>query len=598
MTFLHPLGLLALAAVPALIVLSLWRWRRREMSVASLLLWREVAALARRAPRSQRRRLLDPLVALRVAVALAVAAALCAPVWLHRVPLVRRVVIVADRSASMATRQPDGRTRWEVCREELLSLLGRLGASDRASIVAVPEPTDQRIPPELAPDEAIALLRQMAPSEEPVEPPELVAAVTAAARSQPDARVVLATDEPPQGLPNGVGVLAVGGPTRNRGIVAFAARRRPDGKLEVLVGVANAAVGPASVEIDLLADGREVGRQMVDVPALGRGQAIFEGDLDKATVLEARLAGSDELAVDDRAWLARRSRPLRIALVGNTNYYLRRALAVQPAVEVVDFAEPPEGSARQDWDLLVCYRDVPKQLAGQIVLVAPAKPVGGIALGEPIRVGEPAVVARGDPLMESVDLAGVQAGPVRPVATPEGFATLARAGQVPLIGRWHAGGATLIYVGIDPAESDWTRSVSFPVFWANVVAACSGQAAGSGGFATVRPGDVVRLGIGEAGATLIEPDGTRRRVTGGVVRPEKVGVYTVEADRGRTERLAVGLLSATETLATGTTVPLPPGFLQGAVGGETTSTLYLSQWLALAGIGLILAHTWLANRGR
>ena len=75
MTLLHPWALVALLAVPVLVLLSLWRWRRREAPVSSLLLWRQVAGELAASPASHRRRRLDPLLLLRAAIALVLAGA-------------------------------------------------------------------------------------------------------------------------------------------------------------------------------------------------------------------------------------------------------------------------------------------------------------------------------------------------------------------------------------------------------------------------------------------------------------------------------------------------------------------------------------------
>ena len=602
MTWLHPLGLLGLASLPVLLVLSLWRWRRRELSVSSLLLWQQVAAAWHASPKSQRRRLVDPLVALRVATALALTGALCAPVLVRTGRLARQLVLVLDRSASMGMRRPDGLTRWEAARGELLAQLGRLDAADRVELVPVPAPADPPIPPELAPGEAVALLRRLEPSEEPLAPRGLAAAATAAARRRPHARVAVATDARLPELPDGVALLATGGSARNRGIVAFAARPRPDGRTEVLIAVANADAAPASAEV-VLSDSKAY-RQRLELPARGRGQAIFDVTPGASGGLAARLEGTDDLAVDDRAWLDRRLRPVRIALVGTPNYYLRRALSVQDGVEVLDFIEPPAEGGARGWDLAVYYKAVPKTADGPTVLVAPAESVGALRVGEAVAVGKAVRVAdpdgRAERLMTGVDLADVRVGHARKLAAvPEGFAPLAVAGDVPLIGRWSNGSVPLLYVGIDPAASDWPLKPSFPIFWSNVVSWLLWTGGGTRGFSCVRPGQLCFVAPTEADATVTAPDGSRHTVAGTVFRPVKTGRYLVQARGGWVSHYAVSLLSEGETMAVGADVRLPADFLRGAEHGtRVAATWRLGGWLALLGLALVVAHGGLARRGR
>lgn len=646
MTLLYPLGLLALVAVPVLVALSLWRWRRREVEVSSLLLWREVAAAWAQAPQTRRRRQLDPLVLVRVGVGLALAAALCGPVWLRPARLARRLVVVLDRSASMAARRPDGSTRWRAARDELLKLLIRLDAADRIELVALPPPADRAMPPELDPQEARSLLLAIEPSDAAVETRELVRAAAEALGRRPGAEVLIVTDGAVAGLPAGVRVLATGAPAHNRGIVAFATRPLPapsrgegpapgkpegrdGGREQVLVVVANAASGPASATVTLLADRREVARRALSLEPGGRQHAAFEARLDGAAVLEARLDGSDGLPCDDRAWLARRPDRVRVAWVGDECYFLRRALAVQSGVEVVEPAEPPADAPPRGCDLAVYYRAVPRRLAGgPVVVVAPAGEVGGLRPGPPVAARRASVVAPRDPLMAAVDLSGLALTRVPKPELPADFQTLAVADGsapgaadgsapgaaegpapggaegAPIIGRWRAPiagsggrGARLVYVGLDPAASHWPLDPSFPIFWSNVVATLSGRQGGLGGFASERPGDLIAVGEGEGEARLVEPDGARRAVAGGVFRPEKAGLYRVAA--GPTERaVAVSLLSEGETLAAGSEARPPVDFLAPRpVGAASVAAAgRLAGWVAAAGLLLVVLHAWLAAR--
>ena len=538
MTWLYPLGLLGLLAVPAVIVLSLWRWRRRDVAVPSLMLWRGLAAAARQAPRSRRRRRVDPLLVLRVAVAVALAGALCGLAWVRPERVARRLVIVADLSASMAARRPDGRTRWQACADELRALIDRAGADGRVTVVPLPPPTLSFVRQR---DSGLATLADLAPQSASLEPSELVNAAANALRGHPGALVVVATDRQIEGLPEGIHVLAKGDASDNLGIVAFAEARRPGGGHEVLVGVASASAGEMSVEVTLLGDGRELGRQRSTVPARGRVSVVFDVPIGSVAELAARLEGGDALPLDDRAWLRRSPRPARVALLGEPSPALRRALAAQEGVTVVEAAsgavEPPDGA------LAVYYRSVPSRLdRGRIVVVAPSQSVGSLRLAGEAEVGEGAVVAPRDPLMAAVRLDGVRVGPAARLLAPPGFETLARAGDVPLIGRWREGEAEAVYVGIDPARSTWPLSPSFPIFWANATA------------------------WGGAGATCFA---------------------------------ASGLLDPAETQAVGDETWLPEGLAtELAPRTQATVARRLTGWLAIVGLALVVAHGWLAARAQ
>ena len=569
-------GMLGLAAVPVLVALSLWRWRRREVRVSSLLLWRDVAARWREAPKARRRRQADPLLLLRIAAALVLTAGLCGLAAMGPARRSRRLAIVVDRSASMAARRPDGRTRWEACRDELLTLLESLDPWDRVALAAVPPPAGSTLGSSLEPAAAATRLRSIAPCDAAVPPQELAAAA-GAARTAADAVVLLATDARLEGLPRGVAVVAAGAPAANRGVVAFAAREGRDGRHEVLVRLANAGAEPSAATVLVLADGREVARRSLELAPRGRTEALFEADLGPAVVLEARLEGKDAMAGDDAAWLARRLRPTRIAWVGKPNYPLRRALAVQPGAEVADLPELPERAVPDGFHLAVYHRAVPRTLGGGIVaVVAPDGQVGRLRPGRLRAAGQALVVAPRDPLMAEVRLDAVALGRVAPAAGFDGFTPLARVGAGPVLGRWREDGTTVVYVGIDPEASPWPLDPSFPIFWANVVAAASGDAAV---FGCIRPGE--RVGA-----------------PGGVLRPERVGRLEMPVGEGR-RTVAVSLLSEAETMARGEHVAAPPGVLGKPLEHtEATEAWRLSGWMALAGLVLVLVHGPLAVRAR
>ncbi|MFP4057482.1 MAG: BatA domain-containing protein, partial [Candidatus Brocadiia bacterium] len=608
----QPWGLLGLASLPALLALSLWRWRRREVAVPSLLLWRDVAEEERQSPQARRRRRLDPLLVLRLAVALALTAALCGPVWVAPRRPRRRLVLVVDGSASMAARRPDGRSRWEAARGPLLEALDAMDSADRVAIVLAP--AHRPVPTEpVSPAEAARLLRQLGPADAPRGAEALAEAALGAARRYPHGRVLAVTDERPERLPPEASLLASQGSEGNRGIVAFAVRRSSgDGGPRVLVGVLNASRRPASVEVALRA-GESEWRRTAPVPPGARRAVVFAPDLGDATALEARLEGRDALAADDRAWLARRPGPLRVALVARQAYYLRRALAVQDRVGVVDCVTPPDGALPPGCDLAVWVHQVPPVLdGGRIVLVAPRRPVGGLGLGEPVTPAGEAVTVADHPLTANVELAGVALGRVPRVAPPQGFHTLARAGDVPLIGLWREGATEALYVGMDPGEGDWALHPSFPVFWTNVVAWAPGQV--PGGFAAVEPGTVRQLGPPGQPLTVVGPRDTRRELPRGVFQPWRVGLYRWLAEEG--ERLiAVSLLSARETEAAGAgiqegrLVARTPGSDEVAAlasprqllgpppsGRGVAASRRLGPPLALLGLLLVAAHAVLASR--
>src|SRR6185503_19647589 len=134
MTFLLPLGLLALLALPLIIVLHLLRERRRRVAVPSLLHWLNLPH--RREGERIRRLPLTLLLLLHLLIAALLGLALGRPQVVGApAHSARQTAIIIDTSTSMAAR--DGATtRFQEARSRALALLRGLGAGDRATLIA------------------------------------------------------------------------------------------------------------------------------------------------------------------------------------------------------------------------------------------------------------------------------------------------------------------------------------------------------------------------------------------------------------------------------------------------------------------------------
>src|SRR6188768_2553108 len=141
-TFLNP-WMAALAAgivIPALLVLYFLKLRRRELAVSSTLLWKKaVQDLQVNAPFQRLRRNL--LLLLQLLLLFLLLLAFSRPVT-HFTPGAGQIsVLLIDRSASMATRDPDlkGKTRLEEAKRRAKDLAETLGKNSQAMVIAFDE---------------------------------------------------------------------------------------------------------------------------------------------------------------------------------------------------------------------------------------------------------------------------------------------------------------------------------------------------------------------------------------------------------------------------------------------------------------------------
>src|SRR5262245_38674662 len=134
MTFLLPIGLLALLTLPIILILHLLRERRRRVSVPSLLHWLNIP----RRPEGERIRSLPLtlLLLLHLLVAGLLGVALGQP-QLAGVPnnAPRQTAIVLDTSTSMAA-SAGAATRFAQAQMRARALLRDLRSGDRATLIA------------------------------------------------------------------------------------------------------------------------------------------------------------------------------------------------------------------------------------------------------------------------------------------------------------------------------------------------------------------------------------------------------------------------------------------------------------------------------
>lgn len=134
MTLLAPLGLLALLALPVIVILHLIQSRRRRVEVPSLLLWQQLPLqpIARR----RRRLRLTLLLFLHLLAAFLIGMAIAQPQitwpWLGSP---RNLAIIIDTSTSMALVE-DGRGRLDQACQQAATLIGQMRGSDQVILIS------------------------------------------------------------------------------------------------------------------------------------------------------------------------------------------------------------------------------------------------------------------------------------------------------------------------------------------------------------------------------------------------------------------------------------------------------------------------------
>lgn len=151
------------AAVAVLVLLQLYRSRRREVLAGSLMLWRRVAA-KEHAPR-KRRIVFDRAFALQCAALLCLAAAIAGPALTVGAAPGRHLVLLLDNgpSARAHTNKGGAPRAWDACRDAANAFLDQLDANDRVQLVAS-SPAPRVLGEGASPAQARARLEELLPA--------------------------------------------------------------------------------------------------------------------------------------------------------------------------------------------------------------------------------------------------------------------------------------------------------------------------------------------------------------------------------------------------------------------------------------------------
>lgn len=472
MTLLWPIGLLALLALPLIIVLHLLRERRRRVVVPSLLHWQNLPQ--RQTAQRSRRLPLTLLLLIQLLAAALIALALARPQLGNFFGSTRQLAIVLDTSTSMAAREGSG-TRFAQAQSRARTALNSLGSGDRAILVAAG--TTARVLATGTGADIPALLATLDTVQPGGTGTDFTGAFTlaqAAFAGQARREILVLTDNGPSttGLPASVGAALswqqLGTAQPNRAIVVLAARAW-GAQVQVYARLANYAPTPFSARIALYADERTLGERTANIAANGETELTWTLPASYAT-LRAVLDGGDSLPQDDEARLSlAQTRPLAIELVSAAPAALRRALAAVPSAQVTVTA-PAAYQPGSQAALTVFDNFLPAAWpAGPVLVINP--PIGSTLLS--VRAGT--TPAKASPLdtrgalLAGLSLAGVDFGPLRSIDAPAGFTAQLANGETPLILRGRSDTHDMAIWAFDPSAGNFTTRLAFPLLIARTV---------------------------------------------------------------------------------------------------------------------------------
>lgn len=434
----EPWGLAALAALPVLAGLHLWRARHAPRRITGLFLWPD----RHRALAAGRRR--TPLV-LRTSFWCEVAAILAATWWLAdlhwtpRGPARHLVVVLDDRWRMQAA--AGGESAAARLRQALAQRLAALDQRDRVTLLASGAPPRLLAGPAAEPSAAGPALAAWLPQSAWHDLDTALA--LAATLGGAGAEVVVASDRIPAALPRGVGALATGAPGASSG---FADLRwwRDAGPERIVAAVYGA--GPAERTLRLAIGGIVIAQRTVAAGAT-IDLALPPGLAEGAEAVVA-LDGDDALPLDDVGRLVRpAARTVRCLVAPDAPLAAPAAAALASAGAIVD-----AGGA----DLCIGAAATAPGAWSFTIAPGPGPPAIGPFTGRSEH-----------PLLHDLDFTGaLWAG----AGEPGDASPLLISGDGVLLAERRRGADRDLMLHLDPARSDLARHPAWPGLFANLVA--------------------------------------------------------------------------------------------------------------------------------
>ncbi len=616
--FLSPTALALLAISIPILLLWMLKMRRRDVTIASTMLWSELLRdREANAPWQKLRRNL--LLFLQLATLVGLVLALARPFTPVPAVATGAVVVLLDASASMNATDVDP-SRFAVAQRAAVRMVEGLGRDGLMTVIAVG--SQPRVLAASTADRAV--LREAISAARPEEgSADWASALTLASGATSGAAkstIVIISDgvdltvgsDLPR-LPGEVRYLPIGRDTRaggtdNLAITTLAARDGRDG-LELLIRIANTSPltsSPSQSLLSIYVDGVLYDSRHITVPP-GEDQPLTLAGLPAgAATIEARLMSQDALAVDDIAWAVCRPGGERRALVVSAgNLFLERAIAALPDVAAFR-ASPDSALPAEPYDLYIFDGVLPDRLPEAPMLIIDPPP------GNPLltvtgafsdtRISQVA----NHPLLTHVDFGQVQISEAQRVEMPDwpGTHELVQASGGPLLLVGKPAGQRVAVLTFDLHRSDLPLLVAFPVLMANLVDWLRpGLPFDIGGQTSLHPGESLPLyPVGAGEVRITRPDGTVWTAEPGespmvFAETEQLGLYQVEVDGEPAGQFAINLLSLAEsTLTRQEAITL--GREKVTPGGEEELGQHeLWPWLAALAFAILMVEWWVYHRG-
>jgi len=290
----------------------------------------------------------------------------------------------------------------------------------------------------------------------------------------------------------------------------------------------------------------------------------------------ATIEPEDDFPVDNvRYFTLHRSIERRVRWIGQANRYLEAALSAAGPITLT----PPDDL--DPVDLTVAYNtQLPSDTTGNVLLIH-AGLDGLITIGEDVEIGALVAVKQNDRLLDGVDPFNFRVRSCPRVVAPKDGTTVLTLEQGPFLYRLEEEDRMIVLIASDLMQTNLPLTVDFPLLIRNILETFAPRSAPLP-HAWAIVGEPLRIDEYGSGAELVDPSGRKIMLSQGALSfiPEVPGIYTLKAGKG-TYPLAVNVDPLESEPASDMLTDTPVD-----IATEQAQTLY-PIWPVFAGMGLL-----------
>ena len=496
------------------VALYLLKMRRKNVEVPATFLWPERIDEVRANALFQKLRF-SWLLILQLLALLLFVVSLARPQALQEGLAGKVTVVVIDASASMGATDVEP-TRFDVAADIVLGMIN--SANPGEDLMLIEAGTMPRVVFPLSNDPAAQrrALKTLRRTDGPSDVGEALRLAAARIGEIENSKIVLLSDgvfeEVDNFSPGNSDLIyqKIGESSENLAIEALGASEGPDGRV-VYCGVKNHSFDPKEVTLTIYADGEVINSEVATIePDKTWGQTFPAPPGVK--VIEARIKTGDILPADDYAVaVVDPSASLRVLLVTNGNFFLERALALDPRVTldksgVVPDTEKADTPGPGTYDVVVfdAIRESEVKARGVLTLgvAGPPSPVTVSGIHPRLNFLDDQDVD----ILRGVDFRSVYIEDAQDVAPKARGRVVAEAEEGPIL-VIAEGEKRQVFLSFEPLKSDFPLNVGFPIFIANALDYLAGES--SGDTLSILAGQQFHVPAQtDENAVLERPDGT------------------------------------------------------------------------------------------